>query len=100
MPDECRECAGTAGLQVTMDRVIAIGTSTGGTQALEEIQIGLPPTLPGIVVVQHMPEKFTAAFAVRLNEICAVEVREAAQGDRVLPLASMAAAIVEFGRRS
>lgn len=73
------------GLQVTTDRVIAIGTSTGGTQALEEILLALPPTLPGIVVVQHMPEKFTAAFAARLNDICAVEVREAVHGDRVLP---------------
>ena len=84
MPDESRECAGTAGLQVTMDRVIAIGTSTGGTQALEEIQIGLPPTLPGIVVVQHMPEGFTRAFASRLNGLCRVEVKEAADGDSVL----------------
>ncbi|HYR25791.1 MAG TPA: chemotaxis response regulator protein-glutamate methylesterase [Aquabacterium sp.] len=74
-----------SGLQVTTDRVIAIGTSTGGTQALEEILVALPATLPGIVVVQHMPEKFTAAFAARLNSLCALEVREARHGDRVLP---------------
>jgi two-component system, chemotaxis family, protein-glutamate methylesterase/glutaminase len=71
-------------LQETTDRVVAIGTSTGGTQALEEILVALPPTAPGIVVVQHMPEKFTAAFAARLNSLCAVEVREARRGDRVL----------------
>lgn len=74
-----------ATLHRTTDRVIAIGTSTGGTQALEAILTQLPPTLPGIVIVQHMPEKFTAAFAARLNSICALEVREAAPGDRVLP---------------
>jgi len=71
-------------LHETTDRVVAIGTSTGGTQALEEILVALPPTAPGIVVVQHMPEKFTAAFAARLNSLCAVEVREARPGDRVL----------------
>jgi len=77
--------AAPAVLSRTTDRVVAIGTSTGGTQALEAILTQLPPTLPGIVIVQHMPEKFTAAFAARLNSICALEVREAAPGDRVLP---------------
>jgi len=69
----------------TTEQVIAIGTSTGGTQALEEVLTALPRVCPGIVVVQHMPEKFTAAFAARLNELCEVQVREAAHGDRVLP---------------
>ncbi len=68
----------------TTDRVIAIGTSTGGTIALENILTRLPQNLPGIVIVQHMPEKFTAAFADRLNSLCAIEVREAKNGDRVL----------------
>lgn len=72
-------------LQDTTDRVVAIGTSTGGTQALEAILATLPRTLPGIVVVQHMPEKFTAAFASRLDSLCEVQVREARHGDRVLP---------------
>lgn len=67
------------------DRVVAIGTSTGGTNALETVLTGLPTNCTGIVVVQHMPEKFTAAFADRLNAMCAIEVREAADGDRVLP---------------
>ncbi|MFT4101597.1 MAG: chemotaxis protein CheB, partial [Burkholderiaceae bacterium] len=69
----------------TTERVVAIGTSTGGTQALEEVLTVLPRVSPGIVVVQHMPEKFTAAFAARLNTLCRVEVKEAAHNDRVMP---------------
>lgn len=69
----------------TTDRVIAIGTSTGGTQALERVLTALPRVCPGIVIVQHMPEKFTGAFADRLNSLCQIEVREARSGDRVLP---------------
>jgi two-component system chemotaxis response regulator CheB len=69
----------------TTERVVAIGTSTGGTQALEEVLVALPRVAPGIVIVQHMPEKFTASFAQRLNSLCAIEVREAKQGDRVIP---------------
>ena len=68
----------------TTDRLVAIGTSTGGTQALEVVLTRLPRTCPGIVVVQHMPEKFTAAFAGRLNTVCQIEVKEAESGDRVL----------------
>lgn len=69
----------------TTDRVVAIGTSTGGTQALEVVLTTLPRVCPGIVIVQHMPEKFTGAFAARLNSVCQIEVREAVNGDRVLP---------------
>jgi two-component system chemotaxis response regulator CheB len=69
----------------TTDKVIAIGASTGGVQALTEVLTALPATAPGIVLVQHMPARFTASFAQRLNEICAVEVREAADGDTVIP---------------
>lgn len=72
-------------LSETTDRVVAIGTSTGGTQALELVLSGLPRVCPGIVVVQHMPEKFTAAFAERLDQICRIEVKEAQEGDRVIP---------------
>ncbi|WP_339410720.1 protein-glutamate methylesterase/protein-glutamine glutaminase [Pseudomonas sp. EA_35y_Pfl2_R5] len=67
----------------TTDRVVALGTSTGGTQALEVVLRQLPVDCPGIVIVQHMPEKFTAAFAQRLNQVCAIEVREARHMDRV-----------------
>ncbi|MEB0136613.1 chemotaxis response regulator protein-glutamate methylesterase [Actimicrobium sp. CCC2.4] len=72
-------------LAQTTDKVIAIGTSTGGTQALEAILTALPRVSAGIIVVQHMPEKFTALFANRLNTLCAIEVREARHGDRVMP---------------
>ncbi|MCX7088507.1 MAG: chemotaxis response regulator protein-glutamate methylesterase [Methylococcales bacterium] len=70
---------------VTTDRIVAIGTSTGGTQALEAVLTQLSRTAPGIVIVQHMPEKFTGAFAARLNGICAIEVLEAKHGDRIIP---------------
>ncbi len=69
----------------TTERIVAIGTSTGGTQALELVLTQLPRDCPGIVVVQHMPEKFTAAFAERLNSLSAVEVLEAKNGDRLIP---------------
>ena len=69
----------------TTEHIVAVGTSTGGTQALEVILAELPAVCPGIVVVQHMPPQFTAAFAARLNSICEIEVREAANNDRVVP---------------
>lgn len=72
-------------LAETTQKVIAIGTSTGGTQALEYVLQSLPKTAPGIVVVQHMPEKFTAQFARRLNSISDVIIKEAEDNDRVLP---------------
>jgi len=64
-------------------RIVAIGTSTGGTQALETILKPLPMINAGIVIVQHMPAVFTAMFAERLNTVCEIEVREARKGDRV-----------------
>ncbi|MBK8229349.1 MAG: chemotaxis response regulator protein-glutamate methylesterase [Candidatus Eisenbacteria bacterium] len=67
----------------TTHQIIAIGASTGGTQALEEILRTLPSNAPGMVITQHMPEKFTAMFAERLNKLCAVEVREARDGDQL-----------------
>jgi two-component system chemotaxis response regulator CheB len=72
-------------MQQTTERIVAIGTSTGGTQALERVLTELPRGCPGIAVVQHMPEKFTAAFAQRLDGLCEVEVREAVHGQRLLP---------------
>jgi len=72
-------------LSQTTQRVVAIGASTGGTQALEEILRALPRISPGIVIVQHMPERITTAFAKRLNGLCEIEVREAVSGDRVVP---------------
>jgi two-component system chemotaxis response regulator CheB len=69
----------------TTDRIVAIGTSTGGTQALEVVLASLPRVCPGLVIVQHMPEKFTASFAERLDRICQIQVKEAANNDRVIP---------------
>jgi len=63
--------------------IVAIGASTGGTEALREILEGLPANCPPILIVQHMPEKFTAAFAQRLDSLCQIEVREARHLDRV-----------------
>jgi len=75
----------TSAMKQTTQQIVAIGTSTGGTQALESILVRLPRVSPGIVIVQHMPEKFTAAFAQRLNSLCEIEVKEAENGDRVRP---------------
>lgn len=75
----------TRAMTQTTERVVAIGTSTGGTQALEEVLTQLPRVSPGIVIVQHMPEKFTAAFASRLDSLCQITVKEAASNDRVMP---------------
>lgn len=73
------------GLTRTTDKIIAIGTSTGGTQALEYLLTQMPLDCTGMVIVQHMPANFTRLFAERLNSACAIEVREARDGDRVMP---------------
>ncbi|HYM60420.1 MAG TPA: chemotaxis response regulator protein-glutamate methylesterase [Thermoanaerobaculia bacterium] len=72
-------------VRYTTDKVVAMGASTGGTEALSAIIEALPPDAPAVVVVQHMPEVFTASFARRLNDISRVEVKEAADGDRAAP---------------
>lgn len=69
----------------TTRKVVAIGSSTGGTEALKDILTRLPPETPGIVMTQHMPEGFTASLAQRLNSLCQIEVREARDGDSVTP---------------
>ncbi|AYD03203.1 chemotaxis response regulator protein-glutamate methylesterase [Neorhizobium sp. NCHU2750] len=68
----------------TTEMIVCVGASTGGTEALRELLEALPANSPGMVIVQHMPEKFTAAFAKRLNSLCEVEVKEAEDGDPVL----------------
>lgn len=68
----------------TTDVVVAVGASTGGTEALAQFLKALPPNSPGIVIVQHMPEVFTKSFAERLNEICKITVKEAENGDSVI----------------
>lgn len=74
-----RPCA----LIQTTNKIIAIGASTGGTEAIKTILTALPPNSPGIIIVQHMPAKFTTSFAERLDAICAIQVKEAANGDSV-----------------
>ena len=69
----------------TTNKVVAIGASTGGTQALQDVLTALPTNAPGIVIVQHMPEHFTRSFADRLDSLCAIRVKEAEDGDSVLP---------------
>ncbi len=69
--------------KVHTDQIIAIGASTGGTEVIADILSAIPPEVPGIVVVQHMPEKFTKAFADRVNGLSQLYVKEAEQGDRL-----------------
>jgi two-component system chemotaxis response regulator CheB len=68
---------------LSVNKPVVLGSSTGGTQAIESVLTRLPADSPGIAIVQHMPEKFTAMYAQRLNGLCAVEVREARDGDRL-----------------
>lgn len=75
----------TPAMTRTTEHIVAIGTSTGGTQALQAVLSELPAVTPGIVIVQHMPPQFTAAFASRLDSLCQIEVREAKDNDRVVP---------------
>jgi two-component system chemotaxis response regulator CheB len=83
--DAILAAGGSQAMAQTSERIVAIGTSTGGTQALEAVLTALPRDCPGIVIVQHMPEKFTASFAQRLNGLAQIEVREARNNDRVIP---------------
>lgn len=80
------DASSPAPLQLTTThKVLAIGASTGGPRAIETVLRSLPADAPGTVIVQHMPELFTASFAERLNQVCAMEVREARDGDSVVP---------------
>jgi two-component system chemotaxis response regulator CheB len=72
-------------LSHTTNKVVAIGASTGGTEALRVVLEQFPPDAPGTLVVQHMPEHFTRSFAERLNALCTVEVKEAEDGDSIVP---------------
>ncbi len=72
-------------LAKTTNKIIAIGSSTGGTEALKAVLPLLPPTSPGVLVVQHMPPHFTTQFAARLDQLCQIRVKEAKDGDSVVP---------------
>jgi two-component system chemotaxis response regulator CheB len=76
--------ASTRALSFTTNKIIAIGASTGGTEAIKTVLMGMPPNSPGIVIVQHMPANFTTAFAQRLDSLSQITVKEAADGDSVL----------------
>ncbi len=69
----------------TTEKIVAVGASTGGTEALKELLTALPPDCPGVLVTQHMPPTFTGTFARRLDTLCEISVKEAEQGERVLP---------------
>ncbi len=69
----------------TTHKIVAIGASTGGTEALKDVLVKMPPDSPPIIIVQHMPEVFTKAFAERLDSLCSVEVKEAKNGDSAIP---------------
>lgn len=68
----------------TTDKLIAIGASTGGTEAIKDVLVGLPPDMPGIVITQHIPEAFSAPFAARMNKLSQLEVSEARHGQQIL----------------
>lgn len=84
LPQSPRLGISARALAESTDKVIAIGASTGGTEAIRTVIESFPASMPGVVIVQHMPPGFTKAYADRLNTLAAVEVREAQDGDRVM----------------
>lgn len=82
---EARKPMAASAMLKTTDTIIAIGASTGGTEALRDILEMLPPNTPPIIITQHMPERFTKHFADRLNQMCQIRVKEAEDGDTVIP---------------
>jgi len=75
----------TQALIKTTHKIVAIGASTGGTEALKEVLTQMPPNSPGILIVQHMPKLFTKAFADRLNSLCSIRISEAKDGESIVP---------------
>ena len=81
-----RESLPSLGLRIgSTEKIIAVGASTGGTEAIKEFLIRLPADAPGIVIAQHMPEAFTKSFAARLDSLCKITVKEAEGNERILP---------------
>ncbi len=84
LPTRC--CRRTAPLNFrTTDRLIAIGASTGGTEAIKDVLMGMPPDAPGIVIAQHIPKAFSTPFAERMNRCCQMTVYEAQDGQQIRP---------------
>jgi two-component system chemotaxis response regulator CheB len=79
----CQTMLQSTALRKTTNKILAIGASTGGTEAIKSVLTALPPNAPGIIIVQHMPAKFTTSFAQRLDSLCKIQVKEAANGDTV-----------------
>jgi len=71
--------------RLSTEKLIFIGASTGGTEATKEVLLGLPPDAPAVLITQHMPPGFTKSYAARLNSLCRIRVKEASDGERVLP---------------
>jgi len=82
--DQIRNIATPAAMIKTTDTIIAIGASTGGTEALKDFLVNLPPNTPPVIITQHMPPKFTKTFADRLHQLCQISVKEAEEGDGVI----------------
>ena len=80
-----RGLAAVSNRSVSTEKLIIVGASTGGTEAIKEFLIDLPSDCPGILITQHMPEVFTKSFAARLDSLCRISVKEAEDGERVLP---------------
>ena len=83
--DEILPASNRPGRVIGPEKLIAVGASTGGTEAIREFLLGIPPECPGIVITQHMPEGFTRSFAERLNKLARVRVKEAEHGEKVMP---------------
>jgi two-component system chemotaxis response regulator CheB len=85
-PAGVRPAAPVAALgRLSTEKIIFIGASTGGTEATKEVLMNLPPDAPGVVITQHMPPGFTKSYAARLDGLCRIRVKEAVDGDRILP---------------
>jgi two-component system chemotaxis response regulator CheB len=84
-PAAASTIASPSAMRLSTEKVICIGASTGGTEAIKEILMELPPDAPAVVITQHMPPGFTASFAARLDSLCQLRVAEARDGERILP---------------
>lgn len=84
-PGTARPASLNSAMIKTTDLIIAIGSSTGGTEAVKDVLQVLPPNTPPILITQHMPERFTKTWADRMNQLCRISVKEAEDGDSVLP---------------
>jgi two-component system, chemotaxis family, protein-glutamate methylesterase/glutaminase len=85
VPRVAHALSALANRRLSTEKLIIVGASTGGTEAIKEFLLDMPPDCPGILITQHMPEAFTKSFAARLDGLCRISVKEAEHGERVLP---------------